>query len=409
MGSLPCAICGLVRRSDGTRAQGYPKQEGSKGNPMKKLHRRAERFKGWTLGLDVHKSFIQYVVLDQAGNEREGESIKSGKKELGALVERLSAEVGSGRVQVVLEACGCFVWVYDLLVEKLGRQVVHVAAPGKVKVIAQSGEKTDATDAWWLAYLQWDGRLPKAFVAEGDLRELRIAWRERRSVVEQRSDLMRRLRSHLAQLGESLGKSVWASVKGRMEVQELVERLRKEAGMRGEAVGRLWERVQGLDQEVGYWHERMVEVGKRFEEVKVIDQEIPGIGPELACAVWSELGNPQRYVSAKAFAKASGLTPSYRESGGVRRGGRMTRAGNAGVRWALTRAVVACLHCQEGPGVAVKRWVEKRLGKKSKKATIVAAARKLAEGIWRLFKFGEAFDLGRAFGYPRAQAGAAGG
>jgi hypothetical protein len=35
---------------------------------MKKLMRRAVRFKGFTLGLDVHKGFIEYCLLDGSGD-----------------------------------------------------------------------------------------------------------------------------------------------------------------------------------------------------------------------------------------------------------------------------------------------------------------------------------------------------
>ena len=52
-----------------------------------------------------------------------------------------------------------------------------------------------------MAYLLQERRLPDAFMAEGDLRELRIASRELCSVVGERSALMRRMRSRLAQLG----------------------------------------------------------------------------------------------------------------------------------------------------------------------------------------------------------------
>lgn len=75
----------------------------------------------------------------------------------------------------------------------------------------------------------------------------------------------------------------------------------------------------------------------------------------------------------------------------------MSRAGSRHARWALTRAVVACARCKRGPGVSVSRWVLRRLRHKAKKPVYVAAARKLAEGIWRLFELGEEFDLARAF------------
>jgi len=289
------------------------------------------------------------------------------------------------------------VWVYDLLVERLGREAVKVAAPSKVKVIAEAGEKTDASDAWWLAYLAHEGRLPEAFVAEGELRELRIATRELRSVIDERSDLMRRMKSHLSQLGRTFATSAWASAAGREKIEQLVREVEAGHGERGSAIARLWSRIQSLNGEVGHWRKRIDELSWGFDQVKLLDEQLPGVGPLVAAVVWSELGDPSRYRSAKAYAKATGLTPGYRESGGRRSRQKITREGSAHVRWALTRAVLACSRCKRGPGVAVHQWVQKQSRRKPKKAAMVAAARKLAEGVWRLFVLGEAFDLRRAF------------
>lgn len=255
-----------------------------------------------------------------------------------------------------------------------------------------------------MAYLQYEGRLPQAFVAEGDLRELRIASRERHSVVEERSDLMRRMRSHLAQLGLKIGKSDFKSVEGRRRVSALVEEVKGRDGLRGMAIARLWKRIEALDEEERYWREQQLSLAKKFDQVEEIDQKLAGMGPQLASTVYGEMGDPRRYHSAKAFGKATGLTPGYRESAGKRSKEKMTRQGSSLVRWALTRAAVSCLRCKKGSGLWVRRWVEKMKRRKPLKAVIVAAARKLAEGIWRLFALGAEFDLARSFGAPRGWA-----
>lgn len=372
---------------------------------MKKLHRRPSRFKGLTVGLDLHKSFTQYSVLDEAGDEIDSDRVASQPAALSRLIDRLTCEASA--VQVTLEASGCFLWAYDLLAGRLGREHVHVAAPSRVRVIADSMEKNDANDAWWLAYLLWEGRLPGAFVAEGDLRELRIASRELRSVVDERSDLKRRLKSHLAQLGLGFSASDWASAPGRVRIAKLVGKVEREHGVRGESVARLWARIQAMDDEVGHWRGRVDALSSSFDQIKVLCDELPGVGPQTAAVIWSELGDPRRYASAKSYAKATGLTPGYRESGGRMSRGKITRLGSAHVRWALTRAVLSCTRCTRDPaGRAVRAWLERAQKRKPRKAAIVAAARKLAEAVWRLFTLGEAFDLTRAFGPPPADAAA---
>jgi len=66
--------------------------------------------------------------------------------------------------------------------------------------------------------------------------------------------------------------------------------------------------------------------------------------------------------------------------------------------------VVACLKCKKGAGLVMGDWVRHRMRNKPKKMVLVAAARKLAEGVWRLFQYGEVFDLKRAFPGPRRRA-----
>jgi len=365
---------------------------------MQKLRRHRQRFKGLSVGLDLHNQYTQVSVLDEAGDECRVERIVSQPQLLGRLIDQLTA-AGSA-VQVALEASGCFLWAYDWLVGRLGREHVHVAAPSKVRVIAQSQEKTDANDAWWLAYLLWEGRLPQAFVAEGDLRELRIASRELRSVIDQRSDLMRQMRSHLRQLGLTFAKRDWASVIGHHRIADLVAQTEATHGTRGQVIARLWTRIEQMDQQVAHWRDQVKAWSSKFDQIRLMQQQLPGVGPTIAAAVFAELGDPARYRSAKAYAKATGLTPGYRESGGRRSKLHITRAGSTHVRWALTRAVLACMRCRQGPGLAVQRWVERRSRRQAKKAAMVAAARKLAEGVWRLFAWGETFDLARAFGPP---------
>lgn len=359
---------------------------------MKKLTRKVSGFKGWTMGLDVHKKFIEYCVLNGTGDEVMSGRIGSNAADLERLVSMLQKKTGS--LQACLEACGCFVWIFDELVKRLGRKAVHVAQASRIKMIANSMEKNDANDAWWLAYLLHEGRLPEAFVAEGALRDLRIASRELRSWTDMRSDLLRRFKSHLAQAGVNVPKSWQASKKGRQKTREIIKQLE---GERQRAAEVLFKQINKLTRQLLYWRERVRVLALNFPEVKIMSAEMPGFGNIVSGAVVAELGSPRRFYAENAYAKATGLTPGYRESGGngVKTG--ITRQGSRHARWAFTRAVISCMRCKSGDGLQIRKWVEERAKYKPKKKVIVAAARKLAEGVWRLFALGEVFNLAKAF------------
>jgi transposase len=261
-------------------------------------------------------------------------------------------------------------------------------------VIANSLDKHDANDAWWLAYFLYEGRLPEAYVAEGQLRELRIASRELRSFTDARSDLLRRFKSHLAQAGQVVPKNWQSSKVGRAKAKAVVAAIK---GERATALTRLMSGIYYLTRMVLFWRARLAALSKELPSVKTLSAELPGFGPIISATVVAELNEPQAYHSAKAYAKATGLTPGQRESGGKAQKVGITRAGSLHARWAFTRAVLSCLRCKRGVGQQIRQWVEARTKYKPKCKVIVAAARKLAEGVWRLFALGEAFELARAF------------
>ena len=359
---------------------------------MKTLLRKGKGFKGCTIGLDLHQKFIQVVVLDKNGNDAQSKRIDF-KKE--ALTELLTEWKSRGEVQVVFEACGCFLWVYDLAAEVLGRERVHAAHAAKIGMIANSGEKNDHNDAWWLAYLLYERRLPEAFVAEGELRELRLAGRELRSHTDLRSDLIRRVRSSLIQTGQKLPKGWHTSALKRATAKALIDAV---PGMRGEALKDLYAQIESLSVTIAKWRKNVEKLCLAFPEARVIMAEMPGMKSIVAGLLYGEQGSPTRFHDAKAYARSTGLTPGYRESGGKAQTVGISRQGSRLARWAFTRAVLSCLRCRKGPGVHVKKWVENQVKRqKVKKKVIVAAARKLAEGVWRLIKNGETFDLKRAF------------
>ncbi len=128
-------------------------------------------------------------------------------------------------------------------------------------------------------------------------------------------------------------------------------------------------------------------------------EEMPGMKTVIAGLVYGELGSPKRFRSAKAYAKATGMTPGRRTTGNKTQMLPIPREGSRLARWALTRSIIACTRCtKKAAGVQVKKWVEKQVARhKPKRKVIVAAARKLAEGVWRLITSGETFDLKRAF------------
>jgi transposase len=368
---------------------------------MKKLTRCVLKVNAEVIGLDVHKDLIAFSRLDRKGDEIEAGQLTSSPD---ILVRWLDRKVGRKKTHVALEACGGMLWVYDLLVSKYGADRVHVAQSRRIRAIANSQEKNDANDAWWLAYLTHEGRLPESFIPTGELRELRVATRERRAAIRLRTKVVVQLRSHLRQMGVRLPTGKLASERSWSFLRGLSE---KTAGSLGMAFHFALELIEQLELTVKDWEERIRQLVEGWAEVKALQEEIPGVGTVLAATIAAEAGPIRRFSTARAFARYTGLTPSDRSSGGRTIHGSITREGSPHLRWALTQAAVGCCRGRHGAPKIVGDWIrakQRRMGNKAKAR--VAAARKLAESVWRLFTWGECFDATRPFGGTPTEAAA---
>lgn len=363
---------------------------------MKKLTSPVRKVNAQVIGLDVHKSMIAYCILDRGGREIASGQIGGRPSALEAF---LLEHVGRRKTHLAFESSGHSLWVYDLLVARYSAARVHVAQAKKIRAIANSQEKNDANDAFWLAYLTHESRLPEAYVPPDTYRELRLATRERIEAVRRRTVLYQRIRAHLAQLGRRIPTRTLRSVRARDCVARIADEI---GGERGHALQVCLGELAHVDGIVAGWDARIAAVAEQLPAVQAIERHMPGAGTILASTVVAESGPIERFATAKAFGRYSGLTPSERSSGGRTRHGGISREGSAYLRWALTQMAMACTRSRRGPGLAVGDWIrkkQKRMGSSGKARC--AAARKLAESIWRLFAYGECFDAARPFGVKR--------
>jgi transposase len=350
------------------------------------------KLKKTVLGLDVHQAVIAWCRLDRHGRQVAEGSLAGGREPFEAF---LTEHVGRAEVHFALEACGGFLWVYDLLAARFGKERVHLAQPRRIQMIANSTEKNDRNDAFWLAYLTYEGRLPEAHVPEEVYRELRIASRERIHAVQSRSDAIRRLKGHLRQMGAKMPTVSFDTKSGRAFLEDLLTRTK---GLRAMALRECMAEIDVYEKTVERWEVELARLTEDLPEAGTLRREIPGVGRVLAATILGETGSIKRFESPKALGRFTGLTPSERSTGGEQIHGGITREGSRHLRWALMQAVIHCLRAKDGPALAVGDWTRGRATRLGRLKARTAAARKLAESIWRLFHWGEAFDAAKPFG-----------
>jgi transposase len=355
--------------------------------------RPVQKLRSEVIGLDVHKQSIVYCRLDRRGAVIAEDRIPADRDCLARLLDR---QVGRRSTHLTLEASGCFLWVYDLLVERHGKPRVHVAQSRSIRMIAESKRKTDRTDAFWLAYFTREGTLPQCWIPCGARRELRAAARFRHDAVRDRTACVNRLKGIFAQLGIAMRGAGLRSIESRRHAHERAQSI---DGVLGRALRHYLTQLDQLDETIAAWDEELAQLSRGLPDVATLEREIPGIGLVLAALVAGEAGDLRRFASAKAFAAYTGLVPGCRMSAGKYAATNISREGSSLLRYALTQAVLACTRARRGDAFVVGDWVrrkEARMGAKGRARC--AAARKLAETIWRLFHYGECFDAAKAFG-----------
>jgi hypothetical protein len=125
---------------------------------------------------------------------------------------------------------------------------------------------------------------------------------------------------------------------------------------------------------------------------------LEGIDASTALVLLSEVGpDVSRFATVKHFTSWLGLSPQHQGSAGKIRSRRIRRGMNRAGR-ALRLAVQGCYHAQHVLGAFYRR-IRARAG--APKA-IVATARKLAERVYRLLKYGAAYVCEKIEAYEAA-------
>lgn len=337
---------------------------------------------GYYVGFDVHKRTIVIAVLNSKGELVQEETIDSTRE---ALVEWMARRRKPSGVKIALEASGSSAWVtYVLLTEGFDVTPVH---PNHVRAIAETKRKSDRLDARKLAELLRAGVLRPTNVPTEEERATRSLLRQMRRLVGAKTKAKNVVNSVLCELGHVCPWTDTFGKKGRAWLGEL-----KLAAEYLVVIGQQLQQVDLLEALLSDL-DRHLEKALNESPLYVSLQTIPGVGPRLGAAIALEFGDVRRFKTAKAAACYTGLIPATFQSGEKRRGGRITKEGNATLRWALVQAVMQLVRLDAG---AKERYVKLRNRIKRSKAR-VAMARHLAVAIWHMAATGEVY---RATGKP---------
>jgi transposase len=341
-----------------------------------------------TIGLDLHKRETQLCVLAPDGTAREQRIVTSR--------ERFTAVLGPlAPATVLLEASTESEWVARHL-EALGLTVI-VADPNYAPMYATRTRrvKTDRRDARTLAEACRLGAYRRAHRLSDARRHVRAELAVRDALVRTRTRYIALAKSLVRRDGLRVAGSESERVAERITDLELSPTLAAE-------LAPLFAVLTPLNVEVAAADRRIAQL-TAADPVVALLTTAPGVGPITACALVATIDDITRFGSAHEFEAYLGVVPGERSSGEKRRVGRITKAGNARVRWLLVEAAWRIVRSRSEETVVLRTWAAGIATRRGKRVAVVALARRLAGILFAMWRDGAAYD-GRKVRAPRPRA-----
>jgi len=284
------------------------------------------------IGLDVHKERNAVAIAESGGEVRLYGSISNDLHSLEKLVYKLR---GDGVVLHFVYEAGPCGFVIQRRLQQLGEECV-VVAPALIP--RQSGDrvKTDRRDATMLARLHRAGELTGIHIPDPRDEAIRDLVRARTDTVTDRRDNRHRLQAFLLRHGyKYAGKSAWTPAHLRY-LRELVLADHAHKVVLEEyllSITQATKRIERLET-----HLATLAASWRMKPVVDALQGLRGIQLLTAVALAAELGDRSRFRHPRQLLAFRGLVASEYSSGGTRRQGAITKAGNSHARWFLVEA-----------------------------------------------------------------------
>jgi transposase len=313
-------------------------------------------------GVDYHRSFSYLTTMNEKGEIINQKKLPSN----GEIVDFLKGF--SEEMEIAVEATPSWYWLYDSL-ESEGFQV-KLSHPLKTKAIASAKVKTDKVDSATLAHLLRSNLLPLSYVPEKETRLNRELLRYRASLVKIQTRLKNKIHTILAKNNVNHSYTDLFGKQGMAFLRSLTLAESYKIALEG----------------------YLTVLDTVRQEIRVVSKKVKQLAEKdadtlLLMTTKSEIGDINRFPSAKQLCSYAGLVSSTYASGNTCFHGHITKQGSRWLRWIL---VEAAIHAVKRPGV-LRHFYFKVERKKGGQIAKVAAARKLLEWIYHILRDGRTY------------------
>jgi len=326
------------------------------------------------IGIDLHHKNSYIRAMDDDGVLYAGKRIQhSNIEELWQYMEQF----GEQKKRVVFEATANARWLERLLRKDPTIEPVAVT-PHKVRIIAETVAKTDKIDATVLALLSKMDALPRAWLPDEEVEDLREITRHRAALVVLRTRAKNRVNAALVRRGILRPHGDIFGVQGRQWLGELtppwVTRLQLDQWL--ESIDHYQKQIDRIENKLY----RELARNDRWREDLELLESMPGWGKLTALTVLAELGDYRRFRSRSAVSCFAGLVPSSKRSDQSCRYGKITKRGSTALRSILVEVSLNAVRKVPRYQKLYNRLKAARGGNTGK----VAIARQMLEDGWTM-------------------------
>jgi transposase len=255
-------------------------------------------------------------------------------------------------------------------------------------------QKTDRQDAQLILRLLLEDRFPRIWVPSTENRDLRQLLWHRHRMVQARTRIMNQLQAVALNEGLRCKKKLWRE-RGREQLESIP--LTPWASRRRSDLLQLLDRLSPTIAELTQAIQQEAE--SRVEARRLMTH--PAVGALTARAFVLIIGEPERFHCGKQVASYLGLVPLEKSSGRRRRLGHITKQGSSMLRFLLVEAAQATVRSDPN-------WRSKYfhlLMRRGRKTAKVAMARRLAIGLYWMWREGRDYEQQIKFGSHAGQPG----
>jgi len=331
------------------------------------------------IGIDLAKSVFQIHGVDRAGKVVAKKQLR--RNQMLTYFSKLSPTL------IGMEACGsAHYWAREL--GKMGHDV-RLMSPQFVKPYVKSG-KNDANDAEAICEAVSRPNMRFVQIKSVEQQVMQAEHRIRARLIKARTALGNEIRGLLGEFGIALPVSL-ANL--RRAIPELLEDAENGLLMDFRRLLKLLgDELRELDDNIKHYDARIAQNAKEDERIKRL-LAVEGIGPVVASALVSAVGNGKQFSKGRDMAAWLGLTPNQHSSGGKNRLGHISKRGDKYVRMMLIHGARAALKAAENKTDGRSRWVTGLAKRRNKNIATVALANKNARIAWSILSREETYRV----------------